>query len=470
MTMTRLAGIAIGAAALFAYEHEARACGGYFQPPPPPTEVETVVSGHRMVFSTSPRQSVLWDQIQYSGNPSDFAWVLPVTPGAQIQLSQDAWMAALDAATAPVVTGPTSSCGSPATGGVGCGSSEEGVSAAGGSASGDAGSGGGVTVVSQQVIGPYQAVTVRASQGEALDTWLNANGYVVPTGIAPILMAYANEGMDFIALKLRPGEGVQAMQPVRIVTQGADATLPLRMVAAGVGTNVAIELYVISGGRYAAQNFPQATVDFSQLAWDPYQNDSNFSTLTLQALSAGAGDGWITEFSGPLMYDQLGAENPGLNETYASLCRVQGSPGTFPIGDDDAGDDSPTDAGPDDADAPDTSLPPMYFAGCDDLSVAEVGLGGAPWVTRLRADLPVGALATDLILGASSSQLPVSNAHATAVYTDPNYEPCPSNGATTSGNDGCACDAARSRTDGGAWLLSGLTVLGLSALLRRRRR
>ncbi len=111
----------------------------------------------------------------------------------------------------------------------------------------------------------------------------------------------------------------------------------------------------------------------------------------------------------------------------------------------------------------------MYSAACDDLSVAEVGLGSSPWVTRLRANLPVGALATDLILGAASSQLPVSNTHSTAVYTDPNYNPCPSNGATSSGS-GCACDAASTRGDGGAWFLSGLTALGLSALLKRRRR
>ncbi len=135
MTITRLAGIAMGAAALLAYEHDAHACGGCFHPPPTPTEVETVVTGHRMVFSTSPLQSVLWDQIQYSGNPSDFAWVLPVTPGAMIQLSQDAWMASLDAATAPVVTGPTPNCPqSSASGGVGCGASESSDEAAGSAA------------------------------------------------------------------------------------------------------------------------------------------------------------------------------------------------------------------------------------------------------------------------------------------------------------------------------------------------
>jgi Uncharacterized protein conserved in bacteria (DUF2330) len=462
--MNRLAGIAIGAAALLAYEHEAHACGGCFHQP---SEVETVVTGHRMAFSTSPLQSVLWDQIQYSGNPADFAWVLPVTPGAVIQLSQDAWMAALEAATAPVVTGPTPNCPVQAGGGGGCGSS---ASGGGGAFGSDVPGSGGVTVVSQQVIGPYDAVTVRSSQGEALDTWLNANGYIVSPQMAPVLMAYANEGMDFIALKLRPGEGVQAMKPVRVVTQGADVTLPLRMVAAGAGANIAIELFVLSGGRYAPQNFPQASIDFSKLAWDPSLNDSNFTTLTQAALAAGAGDGWITEFSGPLNLDQLGGNNPGLYATYASLCATQDS-GSSAVPIVDASDDA-DDGGETDAAQSDSGLvPPAYYASCDDLSVAEYGLGGGVWVTRLRANLPVGALANDLVLGAAASQLPVSNLHTTEVYTDPTYDPC-SNGAAggSSLGSGCACETSGGRSDGGAWLLSGLTALGLSALLKRRRR
>ena len=49
------------------------------------------------------------------------------------------------------------------------------------------------------------------------------------------------------------------------------------MVAAGVGANVGIQLYVISEGRYHPQNFPDATIDFSQLAWDPSQQRSNYT-------------------------------------------------------------------------------------------------------------------------------------------------------------------------------------------------
>ena len=93
--------VAASTAALVA-PRAAQACGGCFSPP---KEV-TVVTDHRMAFAVSPQQTVLWDQIKYSGQPQDFAWVLPVTPGAQVQLSHDQFFAALDAMTDPVITGP----------------------------------------------------------------------------------------------------------------------------------------------------------------------------------------------------------------------------------------------------------------------------------------------------------------------------------------------------------------------------
>src|SRR5579883_2749191 len=96
---------ALAAVAVTVPARPARACGGCFHPPPPPKQVATVITGHRMAFSISPQQSVLWDQIEYSGSPQDFAWVLPVHAGAQIQLSHDEFFAALDAMSTPVITG-----------------------------------------------------------------------------------------------------------------------------------------------------------------------------------------------------------------------------------------------------------------------------------------------------------------------------------------------------------------------------
>jgi hypothetical protein len=56
----------------------AEACGGCFVQP----SERTVVTDHRMALSISTTQTVLWDQIRYSGDPAEFAWVLPVRAGA----------------------------------------------------------------------------------------------------------------------------------------------------------------------------------------------------------------------------------------------------------------------------------------------------------------------------------------------------------------------------------------------------
>ena len=37
-----------------------------------------------MALSISTQQTVLWDQIRYSGDPAEFAWVLPVRAGAKL--------------------------------------------------------------------------------------------------------------------------------------------------------------------------------------------------------------------------------------------------------------------------------------------------------------------------------------------------------------------------------------------------
>jgi hypothetical protein len=310
---------------------DARACGGCFHEQRPVSVVDTsFVTDHRMAFSMSPAQTVLWDQVRFSGNPKDFAWVLPVKPGARIELSHDEWIAALDASTQTVITGPAApNCGRGApteyeSGGGGCGFGGFSSGNATTTTSVDAGAGTSqVQVISQQVVGPYDAVTVRSSQGDALGDWLRANGYALPASIQPTVDAYASAGFDFIALKLAPAAGVQAMRPVRVVTPGADPTLPLRMVAAGVGAHVGLELYVLSEGRYHPANFPDATIDFTQLAWDPNAGRSNYTELMQQSLAAGDGTGWLTESSQVANMFTVSGPNPGLAFAYQSTCQTQ---------------------------------------------------------------------------------------------------------------------------------------------------
>lgn len=532
---------------------DAAACGGCFHP-----ETDTsgsVVTDHRMVFEITSEETILWDQVRYAGDPKEFAWVLPVRPGARIELSRGEWIAALDAATRTTVEGPRVNCpprpastgsgssssssssrSSPSTsssGGGGCGggsyseSSETAPGVAGGSTSDDSSSSDGssptfagnddVEIVSQSSIGPYQAVTLRASgsaNGAGITEWLTTNGFVIPAAIAPVIDGYTLQKMDFIALRLRPNQGVRAMRPVRIVTPGADTTLPLRMVAAGVGAKVGLTLWVVGEGRYRTQNFPEGVIDWSQLAWNVTQRASNRTQLEAAALASNGGRSWVTEAAirTSVTESTWGYGLPNVFDAYTQQCLTRpkrtvpcdegalppedGSPDDVTPTDPDAGAD--TDAGSGDAgSAGDGGVASdggpvctKVVSGCDgfdDLTVAARSLhAGDVWVTRLRADLPVSALATDLQLAASSDQTVLSPTHKTSRFTDPTFDPCAASRSSRStssestsddsgvdppdGANGCTCRTAPVEEGMGTWALIGTTIIALPLITRKRRR
>jgi len=338
----RASSLILGAAAVLASlslaSNDANACGGCFHEPPDPVDPRsqsTVVTGHRMAVSISTERTVLWDQISYAGDPQEFAWVLPVKPGATLSLAADAFFEALEGATATNILSPSISCpsnnggfgandggwddgdyrgngsGNSGCNGFGCGSLAAGdgyASGAGGSYGAGAGGGAGagyneppppdpVSVVHQESIGPYETVTIHSNVPGALYDWLDSHGYAVDEPIKPIIDDYETNGFDFIALRLIPGINVRQMQPVRVVSPGASPVLPLRMVAAGTGANVAITLFVIGEGRWETQSFPNGTVYPGDLDWDFGAKSSNYSQLREQALGQLEGKTWLTTYA-----------------------------------------------------------------------------------------------------------------------------------------------------------------------------
>ena len=69
-----------------------------------------MVTEHRMILSISAQQTSLYDQIKYSGSPTDFAWVLPISGLAKIGLSSDLVFETLGAATQTSVNPPPMNC------------------------------------------------------------------------------------------------------------------------------------------------------------------------------------------------------------------------------------------------------------------------------------------------------------------------------------------------------------------------
>ena len=498
MKTSLLATLLLGAplAALFA-PNDAHACGGCVVPP----MVNTIVNAHRMALSVSPKQTVLWDQIRYNGDPESWGWLLPVKPGAIIEISTDAWFETLDAATSTTVFAPPINCNNGPDFDCGCAQSD----ATAGSG-GELGPGGGVTVVHRGTVGPFQTVTLSTQTPGVLDDWLTDAGYVIPEETAPVIDAYVAEGFDFIALRLQPDKGVGDMKPVRVVQPGISPTLPLRMVAVGTGANVDITLFLITEGRWAAKNFENALVPESLVAWDFATNASNYATLREKTLTANGGATWITTFAKPqallapirgavrgsaqlvLSVDEFGFPSRTANtiaegyigqgvlneETIDQACIknfnifagdtrmvVDPCPAGKPSNDPSCGaigageiDARVFECGADDA---------IVDSTMDDVATALNGLHPADvWLTRLEAKLPRVALAKDLELEPSEHQTEVE--HEILARSSTNVDTiCPSGVVVLPGS------GQGSGKDRGTFVVL-LSTLGAGVLALARRR
>lgn len=426
----------------------AEACGGCFVQQSENTEV----SGHRMALSVSKTQTTLWDQITYSGNPAEFAWVLPIHGQVDIGLSSDGLFSLLDSTTQVTVLSPSLSCAPPgcgAPGGFGTGAAT-GTSGAGG---------GGVTVIAQQVVGPYETVQLQSTDPQALETWLTGHGYAIPADVKPIIAAYVNEGFDFLALRLVPGQGIDSMKPIRVTSPGASPALPLRMVAAGTGATTPITLWTIGEGRYQPSNMPAFEIHADELVWDWSSQSSNYALLRKQRFDASGGKAWLLE-----------SAQPQGGWVFQQLVDVA----TY----------DPTGSGYADA----NGAMAVENATAD---VAALTAGIDPsnlWITRVSAELSRPALATDLTIGASPTQAPVSNILQVFNTTGPTpacppQPSCGPNGAnggyppadyvdpTAGPTGGSGCTVSAPAVDGvraGAGL--GLALVGMALVRAGRRR
>jgi hypothetical protein len=452
-------------------EQEAWACGGCFVPPPPPTDpsqVVSVITGERMIFSISKDQTTLYDEITYSGKPSSFAWVLPIRGEVEVGLSADILFATIDSLTAATVNPPPENCPPPTNcayasysgggGGCGFGISSSSASVAPGFASfvADAGSAndGGVTVLTQSQVGPYETVQLKSNDGSALTNWLEAHGYNIPASDAATIQHYVGEGMDFLALRLIPGDGVKAMQPVRVTTKGAFPVLPLRMVGVGTGATTGITLWVVADGRWEPANFPFFTIQSSELEWDWKSNSSNYETLRLSKEADDSGRGWQIESSlelnqnsiqsallsaiqqnfggqggyaestptspsGPPPEHDAGPSDARAHSDAAADATDTADAGASEDGASDAASDTSLDAGSsldavgaDDGalDANEADPPSEEELAEQDLVVLFAGIA-APnaRITRMRSDISHSALSDDLTIQASADSSEVSN-------------------------------------------------------------
>ncbi len=453
-------GAATVAAATLAFESDASACGGCFQPP---GETPTIVTDHRMILAVSQDQTTLYDQIKYQGSPASFAWVLPVSGEIQVGLSADVVFGTLDTLSATTILQPALNCPSRPSS---CDDDDRLSANAGSAYDSPEAQDAGVAVTKQEVVGPYLTVQLHATDPTALQTWLADNGFSIPADVKPVVDQYVAEHFDFLALKLLPEKGVQDMRPVRVTTKGASAVLPLRMVAAGTGATVGITLWVTGEGRYEPSNFPWFRIADDELAWDWTQGKSNYTELRSQKAAALNGRGWEVESA-------LAVQEGQIVNTVANGGRG------FPGGPQSGSDYAPV------LDSNGGVLKTSEQVREEDLETLFHGIpNGEIRLTRLRADVSKQALAMDLTLNASADQSTLPNTRTVTKELNqplcPVYVNCKQTGtaprdqaaAASSGSSpetfSCSTQSGRRNT---GWLAASLAfvALAITRTIRRRR-
>ena len=122
----------------------------------------------------------------------------------------------------------------------------------------------GVSVVSVQRAGVFDATTIRGNRPSAVLEWLEKNGYQTPKSAEPAIRYYLEQGWVFVASKVRcetANSKHAALHPLVFTFAARSPIYPTRLTAIDNGT-CAMDLYVFGAQRATARHFGAVRCDY----------------------------------------------------------------------------------------------------------------------------------------------------------------------------------------------------------------
>lgn len=306
----------VGLALVMSTHTPADACGCLSPPVPTVSEAEYAVNqqAEQIIFEVEPGYVTAHVLIRYQGDPSKFAWIVPVPSVPDLSLSESLTFALLDDATAPIVSARATSlcpspeyacmqhsmpnCGDPNgstfSTGVGPGPSSTG-SGMGAEGEGEGESPPGVEIIEQQQIGSYDTVTFSAGDASAAVTWLQDEGFIVNDTMTPFMQPYVDANMIFVAAKLIPGADLDEIAPLRMRYQADNPMIPLQLTAVAAEPHLTVTSYIYGSERFQPAGHPEITIDPAAISHS--DGRLNYPMVLARAVDEVGGDGFVTEFA-----------------------------------------------------------------------------------------------------------------------------------------------------------------------------
>jgi hypothetical protein len=236
-------------------------------------------------------------EIQYQGPPSQFGWVLPVSPGLTVEdlgTAPAGLFDELERRTAPVFERPSFE------GSAGLDDEEAGCGL--GRRTGDdfvpppPPDTSGVEVIGEAVVGPYALEIITAEQGENLSNWLLLNGYQIAPSAIPAIDHYIGLEMAFLGIKLEADVPAGPIDALSFTYPGNTPAIPLILTSVAAAENMDILAYVAGPGRHVPGNYEDLVFNYHSVDWVGEDDTDYLDKLRAAVVEAG-GQAFNTEFA-----------------------------------------------------------------------------------------------------------------------------------------------------------------------------
>lgn len=227
----------------------AAACGGFFCQNLPISQ-----TAERIIFAVDTQKRVITSVvgIAYTGEASEFSWIVPVPSVPELDVAETKSLDALADATNLVFKFPDNPCMILMSAVSGINGADDEPPAT-------------QPFLRTGSVGPFDYAIIRNERADSMLAWLRENKYRVTADMEPLIAQYVKEGQYFLAMKLQRGKAVSEIKPVVMRYTGVNPAIPIRLTAVAAVPNMQLLVWILGGARFVPQNYAAAEVDFSRM-------------------------------------------------------------------------------------------------------------------------------------------------------------------------------------------------------------
>lgn len=139
-----------------------------------------------------------------------------------------------------------------------------------------------VTVLDRVQVGPYESLSLAASDSAGLTTWLAVNGFTITPETQKALNAYVELGWTFTAVRLTSEQVINGhVDPIRLSFDTPRLVYPMRLARAET-TPQSLRLFVLDKQRVNVSKATSPTVEINgdaTIVWAGEMTDARLATL-----------------------------------------------------------------------------------------------------------------------------------------------------------------------------------------------